>query len=503
MSRPNILLITSDQHHHSALGFVNAEVRTPHLDALAGSGTVFARAYCPDPTCTPSRSSMITGKYPSQHGAWSLGTKLSESEPTLGAYLQNEGYRTALAGKAHFQPLQSTNEYPSLEAYPILQDLEYWKNFRGPYYGFEKIALARSHGDEAHVGQHYALWMEEQGFHSWRDHFRKPTGHAQTQHGAWSLPEKFHSNRFIAEQTKSWMNEFSVNGDQPFFIWASFFDPHPPFLAPAPWNGMYDPSKLTLPDISPGEHDKNPPHLQMTQTSKPSFADYSEPRGHHVHGFHSHLQSRESRAENLALYYGMVSLLDKYVGDILCHLKKIGLEDETLVVFTSDHGHFFGQHGLHSIGAFHYEDLIRVPMIARLPGRIPAEKHSSALQSHVDLAPTFLDFAGAKIPASMSGVSQKSVWSGEWESARDHAIVEFHHQPTTLHLRTYVDERYKITIYQNRDYGELFDLEMDPGEISNLWDIPTYAPLKQKLLLSLLSADLSRVPMWMPRVYGS
>lgn len=445
---------------------------------------------------------MITGKYPSQHGAWSLGTKLCESEPTLGAYLQDLGYRTALAGKAHFQPLQTTREFPSLEAYPILQDLEYWKNFHGPFYGFEKVALARGHGDEAHVGQHYALWMEEQGLHSWRDHFRKPTGRAEAQHGAWSLPERFHSNRFIAEQTKHWIDEFSDN-KEPFFIWSSFFDPHPPFLAPAPWDTMYDPAKLSLPDLHPGEHEKNPPHLALTQTQRPSFGEYAEPRGHCVHGFHSHLQSVEARAKNLALYYGMVSLLDQYVGDILGHLKKNGLDQNTLVVFTSDHGHFFGQHGLTSIGAFHYEDLIRVPMIARFPGVIPAGKKSVAIQSHVDLAPTFLDFAGRAVPAAMSGLSQKAVWSGECASARSHAIVEFHHQPTTLHLRTYVDGRYKITVYQNRDYGELFDLELDPGELSNLWDLPTHASLKERLLLKLLSADLSRVPMWMPRVYGS
>ncbi len=445
---------------------------------------------------------MITGKYPSQHGAWSLGTKLSETEPTLGAYLQKEGYRTALAGKAHFQPLQSTHEYESLEAYPILQNLEFWKNFHGPFYGFEKIALARGHGDEPHVGQHYVLWMEEQGNVSWRDHFRRPTGNAEAQKGAWSLPEKFHSNRFIAEKTKSWMDEWR-GGEEPFFIWASFFDPHPPFLAPSPWDALYDPGQLTLPDLHPGEHDRNPPHLKMTQTPAPCFTDYAEPKGHHVHGFHSHLQNRKERGENLALYYGMVSLLDKYVGDILGHLKMLGLEDDTLVVFTSDHGHFFGQHGLTSIGAFHYEDLIRVPLIVRHPRVIPAGRVSPALQSHVDLAPTFLDWAGAKIPASMSGVSQKGVWKGEHGPARHHAVVEFHHQPSTLHLRTYVDRRYKITIYQNRDYGELFDLEKDPGEVSNLWDSGDHAPLKQKLLLSLLSADLSRVPMWMPRVYGS
>ena len=117
----NILLITSDQQHFNTLGCLNPEVRTPNLNRLAREGTLFTRAYCPNPTCTPTRASMITGKYPSQHGAWSLGTKLPESELTVGEIFSKAGYRTALVGKAHFQPLASTEEYPSLESYPIMQ----------------------------------------------------------------------------------------------------------------------------------------------------------------------------------------------------------------------------------------------------------------------------------------------------------------------------------------------------------------------------------------------
>ena len=120
--RPNLLLITSDQQHWNTLGASNSELQTPHLDRLAREGTTFTRAYCPNPTCTPTRASMITGQYPSQHGAWSLGTKLPESVRTLGDELQTAGYRTALVGKAHFQPLKGTEEFPSLESYPIIQD---------------------------------------------------------------------------------------------------------------------------------------------------------------------------------------------------------------------------------------------------------------------------------------------------------------------------------------------------------------------------------------------
>ncbi|MBD3239359.1 MAG: sulfatase-like hydrolase/transferase, partial [Chitinivibrionales bacterium] len=116
----NVLFITSDQQHWMTLGINNPEIQTPNLDRLAHSGINFTRAYTVNPTCTPTRASLLTGTYPSQHGAYSLGTKLDESQPTIGATLSEAGYHTALIGKAHFQPLKGTEEYPSLEAYPIL-----------------------------------------------------------------------------------------------------------------------------------------------------------------------------------------------------------------------------------------------------------------------------------------------------------------------------------------------------------------------------------------------
>lgn len=161
MKKPNILLITSDQQHWNTIGAFNKEVHTPNLDRLVKEGTTFNRAYCPNPTCTPSRASIITGQYPSQHGAWTLGTKLLEDRHTVGEDFKQAGYKTSLVGKAHFQPLRSTEDYPSLESYPIMQDLDFWRNFNGPFYGFEHVELTRNHTNEAHVGQHYALWMEE------------------------------------------------------------------------------------------------------------------------------------------------------------------------------------------------------------------------------------------------------------------------------------------------------------------------------------------------------
>ncbi|QHI69939.1 sulfatase family protein [Tichowtungia aerotolerans] len=495
----NVLLITSDQQHWNTLGFLNSEIHTPNLDQLAAQGMVFSRTYCPNPTCTPTRASMITGQYPSQHGAWSLGTKLMDDVHTVGEDFAAAGYRTALVGKAHFQPLASTEEFPSMEAYPILQDLEFWKEFNGPFYGFEHVELARNHTDEAHVGQHYALWMEEKGFASWRDSFRTPTGTQDAQEYSWDLPEEFHYNTWISDRTTGLLEDYQQN-DENFFLWASFFDPHPSYLVPEPWASMYDPAALTLPGQRDEEHRDNPLHYRKTQEKNPDFSMYEEPGGNVCHGFESHLRTEEQLRKDLACYYGMVSCLDKYIGRILDRLDELGLAENTLVIFTTDHGHLFGQHGLVAKGAFNYEDLIRIPFIARLPESIAAASQSPAMQSLVDLAPTILDFCGLPIPRTMTGISQKPVWLGEAGGVRDRIMVENRHQPFLVNSKTYVDRRYKLTVYCGSDEGELFDLQEDPGEFYNRWKDPGCRELRSELMLKLIQAEMQKEPMPMPRI---
>jgi len=499
--RTNILLITSDQQHWNTLGCLNPEIRTPNLNRMAGEGAMFTRAYCPNPTCTPTRASIITGKYPSQHGAYSLGTKLLESEHTVGEDFSDAGYRTALVGKAHFQPLAGTDEFPSLEAYPILQDLDFWRKFNGPFYGFERVELARNHTDEAHVGQHYAIWLEEKGCKNWRDYFRTPTGNNDSQKRTWSIPEAYHYGTWIAERSCALLESYKQN-DEPFFLWSSFFDPHPKYLVPEPWDTMYDPESLTVPSVVEGEHDLNPPHFQLTQQRKPDFSPWRK-SGFGLHGFNCHLHDRDELAKNIAIYYGMISLMDKQIGQIMDKLDELGMAENTLVVFTTDHGHFFGQHGLIAKGAFHYEDMIKVPMLVRQPGVVPAGKRSDALQTLVDYAPTFLSAAGINVPRSMTGVDQTDVWYGRTESARNHVIVENRHEPDTIHVKTYVDKRYKLTVYYNQDDGELFDLREDPNEVNNLWRRPEAQSLKAELAMKLLFAEMGKEPVPMPRVWGA
>jgi uncharacterized sulfatase len=199
----------------------------------------------------------------------------------------------------------------------------------------------------------------------------------------------------------------------------------------------------------------------------------------------------------------MISLLDKYIGRILDHLDALGLAENTLVVFTTDHGHFYGHHGLVAKGAFHYEDMVRVPFLARMPGTVPAGRVSNALVSLVDLAPTFLETCGIGVPRSMTGLDLRPVLFGQNDRVRDHVLVENRHEPTTIHVKTYIDDRYKLTVYFNRDYGELFDLETDPGEFENLWDSPEHRELKAELTRRLLFAEMGKEPLWMPRVAGA
>ena len=512
----NVLFITTDQQHYTTMGYRNPEVRTPNLDRLVEQGTTFHRAYTVNPTCTPTRASWLTGTYPSQHGAYSLGTKLLEDRTTVGEHFQNGGFRTALVGKAHFQPLLESEEFSSLESYPALHDLDFWREFRGPFYGFERVELARNHTDESHAGQHYAIWMEENGLANWRDYFL-PNQPRQTVAGdpltesphrkrtpgeAWDIPVEYHYNAWIADRTNAFMEEYASAGES-FYLWASFFDPHPQYMVPEPYASMYDPADVTVPEHTEGEFDDKPPYFAKAMEEHPDFSDFAEEGGNAIHGAGSHLKSREEKAKNIAMMYGMMTMLDDYVGKILDKVDELGIAEETLVCFTSDHGDFFGQHGLVAKAIHHYEDLIRVPLVVRQPGVVPAGVVSDALQSTVDLPQTFLSMAGLPVPREMTGVDESAVWRGEAETLRTHAIVENQHQPTTMNMRTFVTPQYKMTIHYNREYGELYDLVADPDEYENLWNREEAAELKSRLLLQFLYGEMGKAVLPMPRIAGA
>ena len=531
MNQPNILLITSDQHYWMSIGYNNPKVKTPNLDRLAAMGVIYDRAYTVNPVSTPTRSSIITGLYPSQHGAYALGTKLPENTPCIGDYLKQAGYTATLVGKAHFQPLAGNATYPSLEAYPVLQDLDFWKQFHGPFYGFDHVELARNHGDEANVGQHYALWMieklkkEGRDPDEWKQWFANPKGHVvanldpyaiatprmqqimdkngakgKRQTGAWNIPEAYHLNAWIAERTIANMNQ-AIKNRKPFFLWASFFDPHPPYLVPEPWASMYQPDDVDMPDVDPDDLDDMPYHYRMTQQT--AITGWNAPfneDGYGVTGMGNQISTREQKAKNKAIYYGMISMMDKYIGLILDELEKSGQMENTVIIYTSDHGHHLGNHHLIAKGAFAFEEDVRVPFIVTWKGHYPAGSRSQGLVSLVDLAPSFLRISGCDVPATMTGKDATPLWSGRSDKIRNWVIVENHHSRTKFYQKSYIEERYKITWYMHSDEGELFDLEKDPRELHNLWDNPMYQMLKMEMMLKALKADMEKEPCPMPRV---
>jgi len=508
---PNILLITSDQQHYDTLGVTNPRIQTPALDRLANEGMRFERAYCSNPVCSPSRSSIITGLYPAWHHCWTIGVKLPEDVPTVGDIFRANGYESILVGKAHFQPLASEPGSESIECQPTLRDLDFWRGFHGPWYGFGHVETARMHGHESHAGQHYAIWLEEKGLTNWQDYFMEWPSNPDDKYrnpyneGApleWDLPEELHHSHWVGERTAANM-ERCVRDDKPFFLWSSFFDPHPPYVLPEPWFSMYRPEDMVLGSYQEGEFERMPPHFAKTREENPDFSAYKEPGGHNLHGFRSHRHDPDKHKQCIACYYGMVSLMDRAIGRILDTLDRLGIADDTLVVFSTDHGHYLGQHGLISKGAFHYEDLLRIPMLARYPRHIRAGSVTPALQSQVDFAPTFLSACGLDVPGLMQGVNQLDVWKGSCPRARDRLVIENRHNPTTVHLRTLVTERYKLTVYRDDDWGELFDLQEDPEERDNRWDDPEFSEIKSRLLLQFMQAELQREPTRMPRIAGA
>lgn len=499
----NVLLITSDQQHWTTLGSLNPKISTPTLDRLAREGARYDRAYVPSPVCTPTRASIITGQYPAWHGAWTIGVKLGEDVPTVGEAFSRNGYSTSLIGKAHFQPLASVPEQTSLETQPTLKDLDFWADFTGPWYGFNHIEIARNHADESHVGQHYGIWMRDKGLPDYESYFVS----VENQHGpgqrkyAWDLPEEFHYTTWTGERTIAAI-ERDVADQKPFFIWSSFHDPHPPYLVPEPWASMYDPADMAPGTLQPEELGHMVSWTRMTQEANPDYAHLKE-SGFGNHGFQSHLRDTEHLKHDMAIYYGMISFMDHHIGLMLEALDRLGVADNTVVVFTSDHGHYLGQHGLTAKGPFHYEDGIRVPFIVRYPGQTHAGTTSDAIQSIVDLPQTFLDIAGLEMPGQMQGVSQKEVWLGNQQSARDWAICENRHQPTTVHLRTFITQRYKMTVYRGLEEGELYDLQEDPEERRNRWSDPDYADVKLDVYAQWMQAELEREPTRFARIAGA
>jgi len=489
--KPNILLLFSDQQRFDALGAVNPKIRTPNLDRLARGGTLFERAYAPTPVCLPCRASLLTGQYSSTHGAAHNAAQLPQEYPNLlSATLRTHGYATHIIGKSHFSPC---HDPLSLESAPHIHDLDYFRNWHGPWFGFEHAAINIGHTTEAHAcGEHYGAWLEDRGV----DLARYFGNTAYTAYGAWDLPEEFHSSKWVADTTIAAIDRSQEN-DEPFFIWANFQDPHNPCMVPEPWASRYSPDEIPHFGFKPGEPESfatKPSHYQEILDQPGSYAcrpsDPLLPGTSNI----SHLDytPRQTQA-NAACYYGMVELMDHHIGRILDALEANGQLGNTVIVFASDHGDCLGDHGLWWKGAVAFEEAIRVPMIAHWPGHIPAGRMCDGFQSLIDLFPTFCVTAGAPIPIACQGVNQLPCWTGETESVRENVVVEERPYDTAWCQRILINDDYKLVFYANRDSGELYDMRTDRDHVRNLWEVPEFAGVKAGMIHRLASLEFSRV----------
>lgn len=518
--RPNFLFVITDQQRADHLGcYGNAIVRTPNIDGLAARGVAFDRFYVASPICMPNRATLMTGRMPSVHGVHHNGIPLSLDAVVFTDVLRAAGYRTALIGKSHLQnmadgpPMIRADDLPGRERIaefpearrPRLDGPEYQQETRArwrdpehrlvlPYYGFDHVELCDNHGDTC-FGD-YGRWLEARhpGSAGLRGPKNAPPDPRYIAPQAWRtrIPEELYPTHYVAERALAWLEAHARRDARaPFFMQVSFPDPHHPWTPPGKYWDLYDPQAMPLPATAKWSTSA-PPHLQWLHTERAAgTARLDTPRCFAAY-------PREIQ-EILALTYGMIGMIDDRVGMILAALELSGLAENTVVIFTSDHGDFMGDHGVMLKGPIHMQGLIRVPFIWAEPGRHPASR-TQALAGTIDIAESILHRVGLVGFNGMRGQSLLDAAAG-----REALAVEEDGQRTYLgfsrpvRLRTLVTRRWRLSLYHGVPWGELYDLDNDPHEARNLWDDPESrsirAELTERLVRELMdTCDRSPLP---------
>lgn len=483
----NVLLITTDQQKATTIGAYGDPLgATPALDRLAAQGTRFARCRTQNPFCQPARATMLTGTYPHTHGVIRNGIDLplDAERDSVATWLGRAGLRTALFGKAHFASYFP--DYPTGRVEAVVDSACVPEDWYGPYFGFDHVELLT----DAHnvrlapdmgrwnwgfgpppMGLHYARYLFRDGRARGVERLRlmqpEAAGRSWDYTQTWknALPDEDHPTTWIADRAIAWLQRV----DGPFFAWVSFTDPHHPFDPPHPWCDRYDPADMrqVVPPVHPGELDRKPFfHRIWAEGFRGTPLEWTNP------GW-LRLDERE-RLTILAAYWGMVAQLDHNVGRVLATLDERGLAPDTLVIFTSDHGDFMGDHQMILKGPIHYEALLRVPLIVRGPGFAAGAVVDDPVGT-IDLVPTVLRACGMRVPAHVEG---RALGDGprEWVLTEDDIMRGM------MAFRTLTTRRHRITRSLHDDAGgELYDLAADPGEVENRWADPAFAGVRREL----------------------
>ena len=500
----------ADQLRWDAVGaYGNPVVSTPNLDRLAREGVRFGRAYVTNPFCMPSRASILTGRWPHAHGLWDNGVRLPPDTPTLATALGALGYRTAIVGKGHLDVHGAADSPDRMAGWDDPALAARWEG--RPYYGFQEQRRTNGHNQPA--GQ-YGDFLYREHPHAvplmkMENALEPPVGHCWKS----ALPVELHSSTYVGDNAVEFIRR-QASAETPFFLWASFPDPHEPFCPPRPYCDMYDPAAMPPPLRRPGETLDKPPHFR-------GEVDGAHP-GWRPYGRFSQAREDRSEAEDRyakALYYGMVSLIDHNVGRILAALEETGQLDDTIVVYVSDHGELLGDHWLYAKGPWHYDACTRVPLMVRYPAAAPAGRVVDDFVSLADLVPTLCELTGAPYTSwppgpgddpggvpppgalpDVQGISLVPALRGEGPG-RSQVMTEFAWRfVADLHQKTLRTRDWRITAYAGRPYGELYDLREDPDELVNRWDDPALRGVRGELTAALLDEVMRTESRWPPRV---
>ena len=431
-NRPNILHVFCDQLRHdtvAALG--NPVIRTPAFDRLAREGVSFVNAFSASPVCISARCSMIHGQYPMNTGCYENSTMPTDGRQTFMEALTSAGYRTHGIGKCHFTPDANALR------------------------GFQTRERQEEGGKRADEDE-YVRWLVDEGMttmlepHGVRGEMYYVPQPSQ-------LPASHHPTQWVGDRSVEFIANRDAGGgrraeDQPWYLFASFIDPHPPFAPPSPWHKLYRAPQMPLPKVP---------------------ADW-ESLLVWINRFQNRYKYRDQGIDlnflrcMKAYYYATVSFIDYQVGRMLASLEETGQLENTLVVFTADHGEHLGDYNCFGKRSMH-DTAARVPMIARQPGVFEGGLRVDTPTSLVDLAPTFLAASGADLTSHpLDGVPLQEVAAGT--TARDTVYSQLMTGATALHMAVTREWKY---VYSAPDQRELlFDRVRDPDETRDRFRAP-------------------------------
>jgi len=464
--RPNVLFLMADQLRADALGcYGNEVIHTPVIDRLAERGVRFERMFAAYPVCAPNRASIVTGRYPTVHRLRANGMRLPERERTLMEVLRDAGYRTYGAGKMHFGPqwafpadgsaIMDPDPSTAIDPQPPADAF--------PWYGFDHVWLTEDHRTGPygeHLASHgYDVWDELHSA-SYPQHATEPS----------PFPEEHHQTTWITDRAIDYLDQHPA--DRPFFLWVSYVHPHHPFNPPVPYDTMYRPEDMPLPVWDEGEVARWPEAYGKKY--------HALGGGHEAIGMDRLADADWQRIK--AFYYGMTSLIDKNVGRLVDTLEAQGRLQNTIVVFTADHGENLGDHHLLFKGTT-YDPVTRVPFIVSWAGKGQPGAVRETLCSSVDIMPTLLELVGVPCPepSPVQGVSLVPAMEEAGQRVCSAVLIE--NAGIRRSVRT---EDALLTWHGPATRGELYDLVADPACLHNLWDLPEARERQAALLYRLI-----------------